>query len=666
MISDLRSGGGLITAVNGGNNITVNTVAGVATVNVSGTTNHAVQVGNALGALTSLAIGTAGQVLTSNGAGLDPSFQGLPGFALNFDGNTGTANPAANTIIFNTVNATPIFAAAGNTLTLDFGLSNLVLGSSLPALVGGSQNSGLGDNALNAIISGISNSGFGFQSLQSVNSGSANTAIGASSGSAITTGDSNTGVGNDSLELVSSGDENTAVGNAALGLLSTASFNTAVGSGALDSLITGTSNTALGVNAGTNYTTTESSNLVLGNTGTVADNNTIRIGQQGVGLAQQDKCFIAGIIGVTVASPTTVVIDSVTGQLGVAAGGGSPIETITGNTGGAESPSAGNFNIVTSNTTAKFAGSAATETLNFNADAGFNLGIGTSYPSLTTGVSNTSLGQLALIALSSGTQNTAIGAGALTTLNTGSGNNAIGLNALRLVVNGTSNNALGINTLTGITSGARNIALGTSSGSSLVTGTESDNIYLNHVGVNGESNKIRIGTTGGGAGQQNACYIAGIDGVNVGSVAKVVTMASDQLGTATITAGTNISVTPGANTITIAALGGGAVTWSVITANQTAAVNNGYFCNKAGTLALALPAVSAVGDVIKVININTATGIQFTQAAGQQIFISSASTTLGATGTLTSSVVGDTLTLVCRTANTTWWAESFVGAWTTA
>lgn len=77
LINLAGSGGGVITAINGGNNITVTTLGTVATVNVSGTTNHAVQVGNALGALTSLALGTAGQILTSNGPGVDPSFQTL-------------------------------------------------------------------------------------------------------------------------------------------------------------------------------------------------------------------------------------------------------------------------------------------------------------------------------------------------------------------------------------------------------------------------------------------------------------------------------------------------------------------------------------------------------------------------------------------------------------
>jgi len=134
-------------------------------------------------------------------------------------------------------------------------------------------------------------------------------------------------------------------------------------------------------------------------------------------------------------------------------------------------------------------------------------------------------------------------------------------------------------------------------------------------------------------------------------------------GNINVIGGTNISVAgnPGTSTLTINFTG---FAWSVITADQTAAVNNGYFCNKAGTLALGLPATSAVGDVIEVSNENTALGIQFTQAAGQQILFASASTTLGATGTLTSSAVGDTLKLVCKVANTIWRVTSSIGNWT--
>jgi hypothetical protein len=129
---------------------------------------------------------------------------------------------------------------------------------------------------------------------------------------------------------------------------------------------------------------------------------------------------------------------------------------------------------------------------------------------------------------------------------------------------------------------------------------------------------------------------------------------------ATITAGTGVTTSTGAGTFTINAVGGG-LTWSVITANQAAAVNNGYICNKAGTLALSLPAASAVGSIISVTGINTATGWQITQGAGQQIFFGTSSTTSGATGTLTSSAIRDSIQIVCVVANLTWNVINSVG-----
>lgn len=106
------------------------------------------------------------------------------------------------------------------------------------------------------------------------------------------------------------------------------------------------------------------------------------------------------------------------------------------------------------------------------------------------------------------------------------------------------------------------------------------------------------------------------------------------------------------------------VLWTVITANQTAAVNNGYVCNKASTLALALPATASIGDIIEVTGINTATGWQITQAANQQIFFGISSTTLGATGTLTSSQIRDSVKLVCVVAgaSTVWNVISSIGS----
>ncbi len=264
----------------------------------------------------------------------------------------------------------------------------------------------------------------------------------------------------------------------------------------------------------------------------------------------------------------------------------------------------------------------------------------------------------------SGGQNTSLGGSTLASISSNStaNNTAIGFQALSQFTGGNNNTAIGNISANSLLTGSSNTLVGSSTGGNY-TSSESSNILIgfNTTGTTAESNVLRIGNaTGSSAGNLNKAFICGIDGVNVGSVAKVLTMASDQLGTATITAGTGITVTPGANTITIAASAAG-FTWSVITANQTAAVNNGYICNKAGTLALALPASAAVGSIIEVTGINTATGWQITQASGQQIFFGASSTTSGATGTLTSSAIRDAIRIVCITANTTWQVLSSVG-----
>lgn len=288
---------------------------------------------------------------------------------------------------------------------------------------------------------------------------------------------------------------------------------------------------------------------------------------------------------------------------------------------------------------------------NFTLSGTSNCGFGaTTLSALTSGSANNALGVTTLQAVTSGASNNAFGGAVLQALTTGSSNTVMGATALTNA-NGTANCAFGSRTLGQLTTGNYNVAIGsldngvTNSSGYNYTGAESSNIVIQNIGTIGESNVLRIGTVGSGSGQINKAFIAGIYGVTPsGAGSTVIIDSNGQLGTS----------------------GAISATWTVITASQTAAVGNGYFINKAGTLALALPATSSVGDVIEVININTATGVQFTQAANQQIFFSTASTTLGATGTLTSSAIGDSIKLVCRTANLVWWASSSIGNWTPA
>lgn len=123
--------------------------------------------------------------------------------------------------------------------------------------------------------------------------------------------------------------------------------------------------------------------------------------------------------------------------------------------------------------------------------------------------------------------------------------------------------------------------------------------------------------------------------------------------------GVSVAGNPGISTLTITV--SGSFQWAVISADQTAAVNHGYICNKAGTLALLLPATSSVGDVIKVTGMNTALGWSITQGAGQVIHFGTSTTTVGALGSLSSSNIYDSVELVCNAVNTSWIVLNSVG-----
>jgi hypothetical protein len=134
---------------------------------------------------------------------------------------------------------------------------------------------------------------------------------------------------------------------------------------------------------------------------------------------------------------------------------------------------------------------------------------------------------------------------------------------------------------------------------------------------------------------------------------------------ATITAGTGITTSLGAGTFTINSVGGG-LAWNVVTGStQTMISNNGYIANRAGTVAFTLPTTSAVGDIITVTGINTATGWSIAYTTNQQIFFGISSATL-TSGSLASTAIRDTVTLVCVVANLSWNVISSIGNITVA
>lgn len=529
---------GTTITIEGGNNILTSGSGTTLVVEVAGTTQHALLIGNSSGSINSLAVATNGQlpigstgadpvlatitagsgVTVTNGAGSITIAATGAGMISTIDGDTGSATGSTITLsALNNAGSTVEFSASGSTVTLT-----------------------TSDVNHNTLIGHRANTGSGTQ---------------------------NTGVGDSVFANITSGGSNTALGYSVLDLMSTGSNNVGIGLGVMNDLRTGSWNTVLGSLSGQGYSSSESSNILISNTGSGGESNVIRIGTQGTGNGEQDACFIAGIYSVTVGSPQFVTISS-SGQLGSTTSSG--ISTLTADSGSATGSSidiAGSSNITTSAT-----GATVTVTLdnnvtisgNFSTTAG-NIELPTT-SSTSVGVItqnnipflhsigdptnvflgenaggafaasnpwNVGIGSLALNAITTGAFNVAVGYSALTALTSTTSNTAIGYDSMVAITGagGSDNTALGYTSLNAITTGSLNIAIGAGAASSLTT-SDSNNIIIGHPGFSGDNNTIRIGNQGSGSGQQNACYIAGIAGVTVSSSAAVlINTSTGQLGT---------------------------------------------------------------------------------------------------------------------------------------
>jgi hypothetical protein len=109
------------------------------------------------------------------------------------------------------------------------------------------------------------------------------------------------------------------------------------------------------------------------------------------------------------------------------------------------------------------------------------------------GDQNSASGVQALMSNTSGFSNTASGVSALAANETGSYNTATGAFALLNNTVGNDNTAVGVAALQN-NNGSSNIALGRNAGLNLSFG--SDNIMIGNAGVDGDSNTIRLGTSG--------------------------------------------------------------------------------------------------------------------------------------------------------------------------
>lgn len=419
-----------------------------------------------------------------------------------------------------------------------------------------------GNGTIIAPWGGISsgNMFIGPQSGSPSNTGSQNIGIGQASLSQIVDAQNNIAIGYQAAQGCQSLTDNVAVGyqalasNGALGATGVGA-NVAIGANALRNGTAMVLNIAIGDDAGVNYATSESSNILIGNEGTVSDNNTIRIGTDGSSPGEQDACYIAGIYGQTIGGTNAAVFIDSTGKLGTVGGGGGGVTSITGDTGTSQT---GALNITGGTSGALFntSGSNITESFRFLAmsdttsTTGYvqigsqkvmacwggvstnNIFVGQGAGHTTvSGTDNNALGALALSGVTTGNYNIAIGSSALQVLTSSSQNVGVGLNSLSaLGTGGGANTVVGFAAAASLSTGANNIILGSIAAGSYTT-SESNNIVIGNDGVIADANTIRIGTQGSGSGQQNLCFIAGITGATITGGTAVLCDSNGQLGT---------------------------------------------------------------------------------------------------------------------------------------
>ena len=273
--------------------------------------------------------GTAGYVLTAN-TGAPPSWQASSAGSITVTGDSGSLS--GSTITLYTDNAalncgsTVLFSNTGTTSTLNVTdlSNNTLLGSHCGTLtLSGSNNCGYGAGCLNNLTSGHGNCGFGENALNAATSGFSNIAIGnnalqslINSNSSIAIGatalgqsqsSNNIAIGTGALSTSVNGTRNTIIGNTSGSSILGGTDNNVLGQASLNSLTTGSYNLILGSATGRTYISSESSNILLNNSGTVTESNVLRIGAgTGTGSQQISTAYISGIAGgvLSAGSPT--------------------------------------------------------------------------------------------------------------------------------------------------------------------------------------------------------------------------------------------------------------------------------------------------------------------------------------------------------------------------
>lgn len=224
-----------------------------------------------------------------------------------------------------------------------------------------------------------------------------------------------------------------------------------------------------------------------------------------------------------------------------------------------------------------------------------------------------------------------------------------------------------------------NVGKITSPSGTLVIGYSSPNITIDLTGgavaiekINLQSGTTPISPSGGTITFNGAVVAAGTnpvrtDGTNSNTMALEVqisqAIASTDVTKIGLAAFNSNEFSVDANGF-VSIIAGGFIWTDVTAATQAMLVENGYITDRGAGVVYTLPATAILGSEIIVMGKLGITTI--TPNANQQILISSASGTVGVTGTAVGTNVGDCITLIATTsgASTVWRAVSLVGNWT--
>jgi len=410
--------------------------------------------------------------------------------------STGAGNTAIGKVALtkNTIGAANVAVGQGSLFTNLEGGSNTAIGYDALRLNVGSQNTGVGRDALKGSVSGSSNNtAIGYQALKSTPTSSTGSLIGTY----------NTAVGSGAGSSITSGSYNIAVGGGSGANLSTGSYNIAVGGG--DGIYTGSRNTLIGyqakvpngsysyataigneANAGTNATAvgnkassglyataigneanaadnatavgyqakaSAGNSTAIGNGAVASDDNTIQLGNTDVTNVNTSGTITAG----TVNYPNTH--NNQNGQIltvnsaGLATWAAAGVPYI----GATQAVDLGAFDLkVNGITVGRGDGNQSNTAIGFDA-----------LKQNVSGNENTASGQYSLFNNSEGNFNTASGVKSLFSNTKGEGNTAIGNKALQYYTEGNYNTAIGHEALSSDTysnNGSYNTAIGYGAG----------------------------------------------------------------------------------------------------------------------------------------------------------------------------------------------------------